>query len=275
MPSFHLGLAYRHPDGTSREEAWQHLSRESLPAALAAARRDGRAGEFGRTFLGVSTVESFDEHEGWTSRPLPAERVPSLADLDATLDASGLDLAPFAEAPLAAPSPEVIERTPWWRWECAFGPGAMAGVLLRRCLAVDPAVAEDAANLAGECVAHQSTLYPVAPAAVAAIVELLGRPEVSARGALSAWLDVIAEQSVDDLPDEPESVVRERYRRELEAGGAPLFLLDTMVPGHLAHAAAVRGCREAFAASATKLAALGRAGLLGDAARGLVRSLAR
>lgn len=275
MPSddFYLGLAYRHADGAATEEAWQFFSRASLDAALAAARCDGHAGAFGRTFLGVATVESFDEHGDWTTRPLPAARIPSLADLDAKLAASGLDLARFAEPTLAGPSPEAVERTPWWQWTCAFGPGALVGVLLRRCLAVDTAVAKDAANIAGECIAHQGTLYPVTPAAVGAIVELLGRAETSPSETLRNWLEVIATRSVDDIPEEPEAVVRKKYRRALKKEGSSLFLLDTLVPRHMVHAAAVRGCRAAFASHAAKLAELGRAGLVGEAACRLAQSL--
>ncbi|MDI1435308.1 MULTISPECIES: hypothetical protein [Polyangium] len=273
MPSYIMGLAFRHPDGTCTEEAWQFLDRESLPQALAAARRDGLAGEFGRTFLGVSTVEPFDEHEDWTTRPLPPERAPSLAELDATLAASGLDLAPFREPTRASPSPDSIERAPWWRFTCAFGPGTMVGVLLRRCLAVDPAWAEDAAELAGECVAHQHTVASAAPAAVAAMADLLAMPAVSSRETLRDWLEVIAEESLEELPDEPEAVVKARIQATLEAEGGPLFLLDDLVAAHLAAVPVIRDCRAAFAAHAATFEGLAQTGLLGQATVELVRAL--
>ncbi len=274
MPSFVLGLAFRNPDGTCTEEAWQFLSRESLPAALSAARRDGLAAEFGRNFLGVATVESFDEHESWTARPLPPERTPSLAELDATLASSGLDIAPFAEPARCGPSPDSIERTPWWQWTCAFGPGTMVGVFLRRCLAIDPACAEEAAELAGECVAHQRTLASATPAAIAAIADLLAMPTVSVRGTLRDWLEVIAEESSKELPVESEAIVRARIQGMLEAKGMGLLLLEPLVQRKLAAVPVVRNCRATFAARAESFELLAREGLLGEATVELVRSLA-
>lgn len=275
MPSFVLGLVWRNPDSTCTEEPWQYFDRESFEAALAAARRDGVAGELGRTFLGVATVQKASEWEPWPSRPLDPARAPSRAELDAQLAAANIDLARWAEPARSGPSLECIERVPWWRYECAFGTGTMVGVELRRCLAVDPEVAAASAELVGECIAHQMTIWSAAPAAVGAIAQILEQPSCSPRRILADWLEVVAKQSAKPVPDEPEDVARKKLTKTLQKGGTPAFLIDGLVERGIRHDSAVRACREAFAAHAAAFERLGRAGLVGKATKKLVQSLAR
>lgn len=273
MPSFVLGLVWKNADASCTEEPWQYFDRESLPAALAAARRDGIAGAFGRTFLGVATVESANA-EPWTSRPIDPTRAPSHADLDDQIRASGIDLVPWGEPARAGAPLESIEQVPWWQFECAFGTGTLAGIELRRCAALDPEVAAASAELAGECIAHQMTLYSVTPAAIAAIAELLQRPTVSSRKTLAAWLDVVAKQASATPRDEPEPVLREKLRKKLQKGGMPDWMIGDIVERGVRHDAAVRACRQAFAARAATFEELARAGLIGKPTTRLVRSLA-
>lgn len=272
MPSFILGLTWRDPTGAVVEEPWQYLGQPSLGVALACARRDGLAGQFGRTFLGVTTEQPFDgASEPWESRPVAADQAPTLAALDHRLLTLGVDLAEHAEPETVGPPLPSLERAPWWRTECAFGPGTLAGVTLRRATARDPEVAREAANLAGECVAHQTTLYSAAAPAVGVIVDLLGRDGGPTVEPLVGWLDVVASSTLDAQASESDEARRARVRRQLTRGGAPGFLIDGLVERAVRHGAAARACRAAFSARQADLEALRSRGLLGPSTLKLLR----
>ncbi|APR81302.1 Hypothetical protein A7982_06649 [Minicystis rosea] len=279
MPSFLLGLVWRNADGSCLEEPWQFFGRESLPAALAAARRDGLAGELGRTFLGVVTVADENDpaidHTPWSARRIDPTQAPSLAELDAKLAAAGIDLAAWQEPARTGPSCDAIEHVRWWELECAFGTGTLVAVLLRRCLAEDPEVAADSAELVGECIAHQTTIYSATPSAVAAIADLLPRLSQAPRETLAAWLEVVAESSVDDLRGKTESALRATLARTLRKGGTPDWMIDGLIERGVRHAVAAAACRDVFRAHADTFTKLGKAGLVGPKTKKLVKAVSK
>ena len=226
-----LGLVWRNADGSHTEEAWQYLGATSVDDACAAACIDGVAGEFGRVFVGVGSVTNLDDHDGWNSRRVDgAIAHPRPAGLVA--------------AEPVSPRLNPIEDGAWWRFVCAFGTGTLVGVQLRRCLSVDVDVANGAADIVGEAVAHQMTLYDVTPTAALAMGALLDHVAPPVRETLAAWLDVIAEQSAESADGEEAS--DGDLRHTFLAEGMPEWLVDDLVARATVSIAGAKGCRVSF-----------------------------
>lgn len=223
-----LGLVWRNPDGSHTEEAWQYLGTASVDDAVAGACVDGVAGEFGRVFVGVASVIELDDHDGWNARSVDGTTLhPRPAGLIASEPAS--------------PRLNPIEDGGWWRFVCAFGTGTLVGVQLRRCLSADVDVANGAAEIVGEAVAHQMTLYDVTPPATLAMGALLDHVAPPVRETLGAWLDVIAEQSVDG-DEASDGDLRSTFLAE----GMPEWLVDDLVARATVSIAGAKGCRATF-----------------------------
>ena len=238
MPSFTLGLTWKAPDGTATEEPWTYEGVPSLELALALARRDGIAGEFGRTFLGIADVAVLPE-----ACAEPETHGPPLAS---------------------------IEQTPWWRYSCAFGPGTLVGVTLRRVDARDPETAREAAELAGACVAQQGTLYPATAPAIRAMTDLLLCEPCSARDTIAGWLEVVAASAHEALRSGDLERLRGRLVRALLRGLTPGFLVDELADSGIRHTEAARACLTVFRDRARELRPLVDRGVLGAETRRLL-----
>ena len=223
-----LGLVWRNPDGSHTEEAWQYLGTATVDDAVAGACIDGVAGEFGRVFVGVGSVIALDDHDGWNTRRVDgATAHPRPAGLVA--------------AEPVSPRLEPIEDGAWWRFVCAFGTGTLVWVQLRRCLSTDVDVAHGAADIVGEAVAHQMTLYDVTPTATLAMGALLDHVAPPVGETLAAWLDVIAEQSADSVEGSDGDL-----RSTFLAEGMPEWLVDDLVARAAVSIAGAKGCRASF-----------------------------
>ncbi len=222
-----LGLVFKNADGSLSEEAWQYLGCAAVDDAVENAHVDGVAGEFGRVYVGVGSVIALDEHDGFNIRPFDSAM--SLRARPARVQAD----APWTQV-------AEIEAVPWWRFVSAFGPGTVVGVHLRRCLAQDVDDAVAAAEVVGEAVAHQMTLYDVTPAATAAMGALLEHVVPAVREVLVGWLDVIAECSGSDA-DSPEAM-----RAALVEEGTPDWLIDDLVARAVVSADSASACRAAL-----------------------------
>lgn len=243
MPSFILGLVWKNPNGTFTEEPWQYFSRESLEDALTHARKDGKAGEFGRTFVGVKTVERADVElpEPWGPRKIAAKDAPKLAVLEAQLRGERVSPKAWAPTVLRAKSPAALEKTKWWKYECAFGTGTLSGVLLRECLAKSEKVALEAATVAGESIAHQSTLYEVTPHAVVAMRAMLPLVTPKVRKELQGWLEVITDAANAEAGPTPTA---KELRATFVETGTPEFLIENLIARALTGYAAAKAIRK-------------------------------
>lgn len=252
-----LGLVWKNADGRFTEEAWQYLGCASHDDAFAGACADGVAGEFaGRVFVGVGSVVDLDDHDGWNSRVFAAGS--ALRERPARIDATEPRSPRLAE----------IEDVAWPSFVCAFGTGTLVGVHLRRCLSDDDEVAASAADLVGEAVAHQMTIYDVTPAATLAMGALLEHVSPDVREVLRGWLDVIAGQCGVDASDDESD---EAMRASMIAEGIPDWLVDDLVARARVSIAGARGCRVSFVQPLFDR--LEPRGLVGDAVVALRRSL--
>lgn len=191
-----LSLVFEAPDGAFQVEP--RRVHGALGDALAQARRDGKAGAFGRTFRGFSAIEqtpqtgAVDALHLLTSDTNPTKPMDELLAPHRHQD----DGRTLAESPrhveLAG-----LEAIQWWALEGAFGAATQVGVALGRCASTDPQEAKAAAWLVGESIAHQQQLYPVTPVAVPFVVELLCAPQVSCRAVLAGWLHVVIGSTVE------------------------------------------------------------------------------
>lgn len=160
------------------ERPWYRGASAEEIAALAL--RDALEGRWGRELVGLTVVAARPGElpvDDPTSGPVGA--LPSFAVHPG-------DLAP-AEGPALLPDAPG-DGVAWYRHESAVGFSGRTGVLLRRCAAVDPAVAEEAAEDLTFHMTHQTSVYPVAAVALPFVVGLLARPEVHPRGALARGL---------------------------------------------------------------------------------------
>jgi hypothetical protein len=253
-----LGLVWKNVDGSFTEEAWQYLGAASSDDAFDAACADGVAGEFGRVFVGVASVVDLDDHDGWNTRPFAAG-----GPLKAR-PASIVDSEP------RRPRLAEIEDVAWPGFVCAFGTGTLVGVHLRRCLSADTEVAQGAAEVVGEAVAHQMTIYDVTPAATLAMGALLPHVSPAVADVLRSWLDVIAEQCAPD-GDVGDGDSDDAVRASLVKEGVPDWLVDDLVARARVSSAGARGCRVSFLQPIFQTLEAG--GLVGAAVVALRRSL--
>lgn len=191
-----LSLVFEAPGGAFQVEP--RRVHGALGDALAQARREGKAGAFGRTFLGFSAIEqtpqtgAVDVLHLLTAETNPVKPMAELLEPHRHED----DGRTLAETPrhleLAG-----LEAVRWWALESAFGPATQVGVALGRCASTDEQEAKAAAWLVGESIAQQQQLSPVTPHAVPFVVELLCSPQVSCRSVLAGWLHVVIGSAVE------------------------------------------------------------------------------
>ncbi|MDP1829136.1 MAG: hypothetical protein Q8L48_38085 [Archangium sp.] len=191
-----LSLVFEAPGGAFHVEP--RRVHGALGDALAQARRDGKAGAFGRTFLGFSAIEQTPQTGApetsamVTSETNPVKPMTELLGPHRHED----DGRTLAETPRCVELAG-LEAVQWWALEGAFGAATQVGVALGRCASTDAQEAKAAAWLVGESIAHQQQLYPVTPEAVPFVVDLLCAPQVSCRAVLAGWLHVVIGSAIE------------------------------------------------------------------------------
>lgn len=185
-------LVFQLPDGAFMYEPIE-LAADDRAAALALAMREARGRAFGRELMGLSRF-------GPAPRgPLTMDDIP---EIEVRADASLLEM----ELPEPAPEPERrfeiegLSEVRWWEHEGAFGPASEVGLLLARVAARDETLATESAELVGEWIAHQTTLYPVTSVAWPFFLELIERADGPARDVLEGWAEVLVDAAYDDTP---------------------------------------------------------------------------
>lgn len=214
MHGFQSTLVFRRPDGSFMYEPLVHDG-SSREHALREAMCEGHAQAFGRRFVGLSRFEPAPPG------PLELDELPTIST---TAEATTLSLEPVI--PLDEPE-RVVELTglgevAWWKEEGAFGIATELGVALQRAGCRDVEIARRHAELVGEWIAHQTSLYPATATALPFVLTLLEHPELRRRDVLEGWLGVIAEATIEDPVD------LDALRAEVER--IPLAMREIMFP---------------------------------------------
>ncbi|MBO6934327.1 MAG: hypothetical protein JJ863_05110 [Deltaproteobacteria bacterium] len=202
---FDVTLVFRAGDQSFVHEPWA-VETADRAEALSRSKREGIERRFGREFLGYSRFELF------TAGSVDID------DLPAVETRRSAELIPVEDVP-ASDEPgrklrlEGLEEVRWWEIEGAFGPASELGAALRRCASEDEALAKDSAELVGEWIAHQTTLYPATSVALPFVLRLLCEPELACHSVLEPWFAV----AVDAALHEPTEAERAAVRAEVEA----------------------------------------------------------
>ncbi len=255
-------FVFQLPEGGFCEETLRYTG--ELAAAAAFARRDARALELGRTFMGFSAVSPAPDttpllrrplvrRDGDSSRPLPLLLEPYGAKDD------GRDAPEPPRHPVNLPG---LLQVRWWELEDALGSAAPLALALGRCAATEPGVAARAAEEVSERIALNKSLCDATPVALPFVVELLSHPEVTCRPTLAHLVGTVA-RSAREANDTMSNLLARTAR----------LVARDMAEAMATHQRSARASAEVLSRLEPKLGALATDPVVGETVRELIEHL--